>query len=221
MNAASDDAAGCSAWVAYSSIAAPLFAEVWNMLARPPPPRASRLMIAPTRARSGLFAKKCLAPIRPNSSASVTSTIKSRSGCPFALIARTTSRLAATPVVSSAAPGEPQTVSWCDMIITAGSDRSRPGSIPMTLVMVKAAAFCPDQRLSSSSPFVGSGAASLWVSIPSAVIRNSRCRRTSAFSSLPVGCGRAAITRTSVIARPAENAVTGAPAGLGAGGIVA
>lgn len=94
-----------------SRIIAPLSAPVSNIDARPPPPRASRLTTTPTRRASGSRAKNAFAPSSPSSSPSVSSTIRSRFGAPPAVSARTVSRITATPAPSSAAPGDPQTLS--------------------------------------------------------------------------------------------------------------
>jgi hypothetical protein len=63
------------------------------------------------RRASGSRRKKWFAPSSPASSPSVMTNMTSRAGAPRALIARTTSSAEATPMVSSAAPGEPATLS--------------------------------------------------------------------------------------------------------------
>ncbi len=69
------------------------------------------LIAAPMWRARGSRPKKARAPSSPPSSPSVISTTTSLAGRPEAIKARTVSSAAATPVLSSAAPGEAGTVS--------------------------------------------------------------------------------------------------------------
>ena len=104
-------ALGARSVAAIRPISPSLPGPVSNMLARPASPRASILITAPTRRAIGSAEKKASAPRSPASSPSVNRKITSRSGGGPAFSIRAISSAAATPDVSSAAPGLLRTVS--------------------------------------------------------------------------------------------------------------
>ena len=184
----------------------PFFGPVWNIIARPPPPRASRLIVTPMRAAIGSAAapgaKMARAPTRPNSSASVNSSTRSRA-CVACGMARATSSAAATPAISSAAPCEAHTESWWASSATAGAAASLPARTATRLMA--GAAGLPPHFASRCAGFSASGVTTRRVVKPSSASRRSISAMAARLAGVPVGCGSRASTRTSAMARPALN----------------